>query len=650
MEKKEELVFDPYAIFGKKGLLSRKFLSFEYRQGQVSLAEAIDKAFSNGENLIAEAPCGIGKSFAYLIPAIHYAKAENKKVVVATANITLQEQLCEKDLPFLAKVLPVKFSFSLLKGLNNYLCRDKLCEGAEELKQGELFQGVPLSGLKKEFLRISEWAGKTKIGDVSELPFEPQDVVWSKVSCGSEECTGKECPFHKLCFGLLARKKARESDIIVCNYHILFSHLSIKAETGEDIILPRYSYLVCDEGHEIADIAREFWGLRLSPYSVNRIRKGARLAGYSDLYDKLKEESDLFFDRVKSYAMSDKYHIRLRTPNFVDGQRFLQLLTEYQDVLKKGLKSLQGDESQKEQANALRRYVNLTKSYCFSLRELLCLDNKNAVYWIEFDSRDNPILQSKIIDVSNVLSKYLFSACESVIVTSATLATGKGFDFIKREVGARGCKELIVDSPFDFKRQALLITPSVKSDPNDETFPDEISEIIRSAIESLGGRTMVLFTSYKVLERVAKLLQANCRANLLKQGDLSRKKLLEEFRRDEGTALLATKSFWQGVDIPGEALSCLIIDKIPFEPPDDPIIDAIREKGDDFNEYNLPRAIIGLRQGFGRLIRTKNDKGVVILLDPRLETRGYGKRILASLPLCSRSFDLCDLRFLSARK
>ncbi len=614
--------------FGPGGLLEQKSRDYEIRTGQIEMAEAVDRALTERRHLSIEAPCGIGKTYAYLVPAIEHAIATDSRVIVCTANIALQEQIVEKDLPGLAKLMPKKFTWALIKGINNYLCLDRLRE-----TQGELMNVTFDRKQLRHFQKVAAWADETKTGDLSDLNFEPDDAVWGRVNGVSELCNGSQCRFYEDCFAMDARRRLRGAQVIVTNYHLFFAHLRVKAFGAGDVILPTASTVICDEAHDMADIARDFFGLRLTPFSVTMLVRGANHLRHGGMAERLRMASRAFFGRVREAAER-----RLRKPNWVDAGDLLKTLGEYQTVLK----DARARTEDEEEIDKISKFSGAAEHYIETLMKFIQLDDPNCVYWAEKDDRAARLF-ARVIDVSSILREQLFNTTSTVILTSATLTANGQFGFLKRETGAEESRELQVPSPFDHREQQILIVPKMKAQPNDPMFPSEVSAHINRIIKSLNGRTMCLFTSYKNLDYCAQAAESTG-VRILRQGDQPRSKLLKEFRKDEGTALFATSSFWQGVDIPGEALSCLVIDKIPFMNPGDPLLEALQERdAQSFANYSLPKAILDLRQGFGRLIRRRSDRGVVVIFDTRLFTKSYGAEVLASLPECRVTRDLDEL-------
>jgi len=625
-------------IFGGAGLFAQRFAGYETRPGQVELTRAVDAAFTAGEHLLAEGPCGTGKSVAYLTPAIHHAVARGKKVIVATANIALQEQLVGKDLPLLAEILPDDFSFALMKGKNNYLCADRLYEG----QVNALFNDIFDPDEEEQYAAIAAWAGETETGDVSELPFKPRPGLWRKLCGDAEECDGDRCK-KTGCFASQARQAAREAQVVVCNYHLLFSHLQVRAATGMDLILPPFDLAVCDEGHEMAEIARDFFGFRVTEFALRRLGRPLVRAGAADLASQVQMAADSFFHAVRAYARSPRYKARIKEAGFIDGRPVLAALDAHQRYWSVRQGTAQDEEEARRIARRLARGQGLRER----IEAVLRFDDENFVYWIEEDDRSRVVLSGKPIDVAPYLREELFGSTESVVVTSATLTTGGTFDFIRDQIGLEGGRELVVESPFDFREQVLLVVPEMACEPNSPSFAGEVGLEFRKILDLVGGRTLGLFTSYRNLHAVHERIAGNGH-RILVQGERPRTQLVRDFTEDTASVLIGTTSFWTGIDVPGESLTCLVIDRLPFPTPDDPVMDAICSRDRRwFARHSIPRAVIALRQGFGRLIRSRSDRGVVVIFDKRLVEKPYGKVFQRSLPDSRRTRRLDSIgRFL----
>jgi ATP-dependent DNA helicase DinG len=612
-------------IFGAGGALEKGFRRYEPREGQVRMAEAVERAIADRAHLAVEAPCGIGKTYAYLVPAIAHALSTGAPAVVCTANIALQEQIFGKDLPALGKALPWEFTAALLKGLNNYLCLDRFEETAGELSR-VTFDRKEL----RHWEKIRAWRHETLTGDLSDLDFEPEDSVWNRVNGVSELCNGAQCRFQGECFALEARRRARQANLIVTNYHLFFAHLAVRAAGAGDVILPSSPLVICDEAHEMADIARDFFAAKLSPWSIGMLVRAARFLEQEEVAEGLRSASREFFGRVRQSPER-----RLRTPGWTDAGDLLRTVAGFKEVLLEARRETEDEAVQ----DKISKFASAADRYAANVASFLELGDPNLVYWVERDDRAARLC-SRVIDVSGILDSQLFQATPTVVMTSATLTAAGDFGFLKRETGAAAAREIRVPSPFDLREQAIVVVPRMKAAPNDPGFAAEMSGHLNRIIRFLRGRTMCLFTSYRNLEACA-AAAASTGVDILKQGDRPRSRLLAKFRKDQGTALFATSSFWQGVDIPGEALSCLTIDRIPFANPDDPLVEALQERDPAcFANYSLPKAILDLRQGFGRLIRTVTDRGAVVLFDNRLFSKRYGAEILGSLPGCRIFRDL----------
>lgn len=613
-------------VFGDGGLFASRFPGYEMREGQVALARMVDGAMSGGRHALGEGPCGTGKSVAYAVPAVYRAHHEKKRVVIATANIALQEQLVRKDLPMLASVLPWPFTFALLKGRNNYVCLDRR---AESEARGEL-RGLYYDDQQRQVDDVLAWADATKTGDVSELPFIPHAQVWSKFSVGSDECKGEGCPFRDDCFAERAKGLAQGADLVVTNYHMLFAHLALRAETGQDLVLPAFDLLILDEAHEAAEIAREFFGFTVSEQTFARLATVAADLGNKQLAGELRQEAQRLFTTLGSYARSPRYKRRLKEPGIASDAGLQRAMGRL--VTLATAKAADELADKKERATARNAAKNATTAGA-RVAEGLAQADAGRVYWLDVDPKGRTKLRGKPIDVSALLREELFSRCPSVSLVSATLTTSGTFDFVRREMGVpEDALEVIAETPFDFESQALLVVPERLPDPRDADFIDEAARIFQHVVDACGGRTLGLFTSYRNLNAVYERLDGRDH-RVLRQGELPRAELTRIFKEDTGSILLGTESFWTGIDVAGEALTGLVIDKLPFPPPDDPVIDAICERDPRaFDNYLVPLAIIALRQGVGRLIRCKTDVGVAVILDKRIAEKGYGKKFLKSLP------------------
>ncbi len=613
-------------VFDHGGLFASRFPGYEAREGQVALARAVDEGMRSGRHVLGEGPCGTGKSVAYAVPAIWHSHVERKRVVIATANIALQEQLVRKDLPMLASVLPWKFSFALLKGRNNYLCLDRL---AESEARGEL-HGLFDHDFQGQLDAALAWAETTSSGDVSELPFIPAPQVWSKFSVSSDDCKSDKCQFREQCFSERARLAAQDADIVVTNYHLLFAHIALRQTTGQELVLPPFDLLILDEAHEAADIAREFFGFSLSEHTFLRLASAAAELGNRKLAADLRQEAQTLFEQVGTASRLPRHSRRLCSPGFASAAGLTRCL---QSLIALANAKAEDDSCSNKARATARNVARNAGAACERLNEAVELSDNGKVYWVDVDSKGRPKLRAKRIDVGALLRAELFEKCPSVSLMSATLTTANTFEFVRRELGVpENAIELVAATPFDFEAQALLVVPEQLPDPRAPEFVDAVSAVFRDVLDLCDGRTLGLFTSYRNLNAVYERVVGG-RHRILRQGDLPRPELTRRFAQDVSSVLLGTESFWTGIDVAGEALTGLVIDKLPFPSPDDPVIEAICERDPRaFDNYLVPRAIIALRQGVGRLIRSKTDVGVVVILDKRIAEKGYGRRFLASLP------------------
>jgi len=634
-------------FFGQNGLLSQHLDGYEERPSQVKYAKAVDKAIRQERNLIIEAGTGTGKSFSYLVPAI--ANRGECRTVVATANIALQEQLVKKDLPFLEKVLPVNFTFGLAKGRNNYLCKNQL---DHKSKQKEMFDNDPIEKT------IKEWAAKTKTGDKIELAVEPPADTWRQYSVTANECI--KCSYAKEgeCYAENAKAELASKDIIVCNYHLLCANTRLKIDTGKDLVLPSFNVLICDEGHRFADIGRGFFGWEISEHVIQRLcreilglvkhaEKGnqdSKLDEIKAFVDGLRKAADKFFKRLEQFHGIERGGKRIHKKNAfkIDsmvrnlegvGDGFIYLKTMVGEVYKK----------QTDIDNAKAK-CQKEKKRCFELidelRDANELEDTESVYYTDHVGRSKLIkIVKRRIEVGDILWQYLFEPLRSTIVTSATLDSGDNFAYMRKELGLKSAEKMMVASPFNFQKQCLFVLPREASNPQDKEFGNKIGPVIQKVIQESDGRTLCLFTSYRNLNLAKEyLLAKNNGYNIFCQGDLPRTMLVEKFREDINSVLLGTESFWSGVDVPGEALSCVVIDKLPFRSPGDPVWDELCDRSENwFWELSLPAAIIQFKQGAGRLIRRASDRGVIVVLDERLVTKRYGDTFIDSLPGMNRS-------------
>lgn len=609
---------DVEAVFGAGGPLSAGNPAYEARPGQVRLSRGIFDALRGGHHLLAEGPCGIGKSKAYGVPAAYLA-SQGKKVLIVTASIALQEQLVKKDLPALQAELPWRFTYALMKGKNNYVCK-------EQIKTSD---NRGLDGRDAiDFASIAEWTQETTTGDKSELLIHPSDLVWGRFATSSTDCPGRKCPQFKQCYATKARDKAAHAGILVTNYHMFFLNMAYGGT-----LLPAADVVILDEAHEAADIARELLGFRISEANFKRFARDAERRdpkGGKLVANALREAAAQFFGKLGRFFDSPYYAKLVRHPIPIDLSLIDNAIDWYVETCAKS--------HLVEAAIALKTRI----------REGIEVSNDNCVYWIDVKEGMRPgerrvSLQARFVSPAPILSSQLWDAYPSVVAVSATLTTDGRFDFLRGELGTpRAARELIVESPFDFPRQALLIVPPSKDlpEPNDPAFINVAAARMIEVIEACGGRTLGLFTSYRALNAIYDRVRAHfgTRIRVLRQGEMPTGLLAKTFKEDTRSVLLGTTSFWTGIDVPGEALTGLVIDRLPFGSPDDPVYTRLNERDPRaFANYAVPKSILLLRQGVGRLIRSQRDVGCVVVLDRRLTVKGYGARFLKSLPPMARS-------------
>ncbi len=635
--------------FGPGGLLS-KSSQFEYRPQQQTMASAVAKACQDRTHLIVEAGTGVGKSLAYLVPSIFHALAENRKALVSTHTINLQEQLFYKDIPLVQKLLPTEFKAVLLKGRQNYLCPLRLQRAMSH--GGELFA----SREQEEMKRIWEWSHRTLDGTLSDLDPAPDPQVWLQVCSEPHVCTPRTCGMGTECFYQRARKEADVAKILVLNHSLFFNFLAGAEETLEERgYLFHNDFVIFDEAHTLESVAARHLGLEISHGSLRyllhrlfhpRTQKGIVAALHDGEAMKLvleaEDEADLFFDRLeRSLDFKRGKELRLREPGIAANTLDLPLTRLYRN-LADAARDIEDEIFKAEVQEAARRVEGMR----VGLAEFLSQSRADHVYWIErYEKRDTHLtLTAAPIDVAPQLRKLIFRPDNTAIMTSATLAVGDGLRYFVNRVGGEDATALQVDSPFDYARQMRVFIPRKMPEPiARDAYESALAHWIKHFVAMTQGKAFVLFTSYQTMQKLAESLASFFRSEkitcLVQGGALPRHRLLQKFKEDRDSVLFGTDSFWQGVDVPGEALSNVILTRLPFAVPDHPLTQAkceriIAEGGDAFRQFSLPEAILKFRQGVGRLIRTQHDKGIVVILDNRVLTKPYGKAFLAVLPKC----------------
>ena len=681
---------------------------YELRDEQIRMLESVTSSFNDNLISLIEAGTGTGKTLSYLIPAVNWALKNEERVVISTNTINLQEQLIDKDIPLLYSAFEDDFSYSLVKGMRNYLCLLR----AETIQEG-LFEMVDDDEVDS-INSILDWAKVTDDGSLSDLNFTPPDSVWDKVSAESDSCLRARCPHYSRCFFYKSRREIAASQLLVVNHHLLFSDLAIKgaSESSDAGILPPFKRVILDEAHHLNDTATSHFGMRATKFGIIRVlrrlkRKSKGGQGKGLIYftaslatklvkmyrkgiinDLLRKVEDLLstkvdtveqyvgdsFDALYTFCLpivqekdGGKEEINLRITEDITEREGWGKIDKKFSLLRIRLKELHEEikaitdilidyEVESDIAKLIVEFKGVENKldyYSDVISTFLSTEEDGFVRWVEGRMGRGGILSGlglSPLDISSTLKERLYSKCDTVVMTSATMAVDKSFGFLKSGLGLEDeqrVQELILPSPFNYEEQLLLTIPDDIPEPGNVGYSDAISDLITKAVKTSNGNALILFTSYTLLETVYKNIYGELEDDgilTLKQGAFPRGKLLDKFRIEDNSVLFATDSFWEGVDVPGDALKLVVITRLPFRVPTEPIIEArveyMENQGlNSFTDYSVPVAVLKFKQGFGRLIRTKTDKGAVLVLDKRLISKFYGKFFLNSLPDCTRLVD-----------
>ena len=623
-------------LLGPEGPFAREVPGFAPRVSQQAMASAVEEAIADRQMLIAEAGTGTGKTFAYLVPAL----TSGKRIIISTGTKTLQDQLFHRDLPQVRGVLGARVSAALLKGRANYLCLHRLDQARHE---GRFTSREQVSQLQS----IHAWSTRTRSGDRAELADVPEDSpLWPRVTSTTENCLGADCPLFNDCFVVKARRAAQEADIVVVNHHLLFADLAIKQE-GFGEILPGAHAFILDEAHQIPELAGQFFSVSLSARQLTELANDTlgECSGIAGALALLQMPVDALNLAVKRARLAlDRFPAKgamIEIERDVEVDSALAALRDALSALAEAL------SRHAERSRGLASVHERAEVQAARLAEVCDAHERDAVHWYELSAHGFSF-HATPLDLSQPLRELRAQSHAAWIFTSATLSVAGRFEHFARQLGLEDPVTLSLESPFEYARQALAYLPQGLPDPAVPDYVERVLDVVLPVLTASRGRAFLLFTSHRALRRAAEILPQRSDFPLFVQGTAPRHRLLTDFRASGNGVLLGAASFWEGVDVAGEALSVVVIDKLPFAAPDDPVLvarlDALREAGGNpFTDWQIPAAVIALKQGAGRLIRDVRDRGVLVLCDPRLTTRGYGKLFLASLPPLPRTQVLADV-------
>lgn len=678
----------PY--FEKNGALAENIPNFEYREEQKNMASSIQRGINENKKIIVEAGTGTGKTLAYLIPAIKWAIQNQKKVIIATNTINLQEQLLYKDIPIVRDVVDKNFSYALVKGRNNYLCKRLFNEISVK---GNVDLDFFSSEQKEQLEHILKWGNKTETGDKSELPFEVNNDVWELVQSTTELCIGKRCPHRKQCFYMKTRREKIDANVLIANHHLFFADLNVRANTDFDseyLILPKYDMVIFDEAHNIESVARSYFSLEISKFSFNRLlnkifsksSKRKQKPALNRLEESVNKNNlenigiyDLTLTNIKDaiqvlQTVAEEYFEELRIAfdngnengmkkvltsyemkksNFLESSRekkekFQNLLKEFMDLLETFLKLLDGEKDKNPDVVNFKNHINIYENFIESFLFINNLSEEDYIYWIDINAkRTNVVLTATPLNIAKKLNTSLFENINRLVFASATLSADKNFKYFKKSIGLsqEECIEEIINSPFNYDEQMKVYIPTnIQDSDKINLFYEDAGKFILNILLKTQGKAFILFTSYSMLNQI----YYSIKNDLLKtdfeiflHGEKPRSQIINEFKKANKPILFGTTSFWEGVDIQGDNLSNVIIVKLPFLVPTDPIVSAVSKKiedegGNSFFDYQLPEALIKFKQGIGRLIRNKTDKGNIFILDNRIIKKNYGVSFINAIP------------------